>query len=428
LLPTYSVAPASPSTLRVNHLKRLSAVKRVRDGLPELHEAQQEIFDSTARFVVPRCGRRFGKSEVAKHKVVDLFLEERGIWWIAPTYAQAKKAWRDILRYTKPLDKFRSINRSDKTIEFGDGFIQIRTGSKPDNLRGDGLHYAVIDEFAFQPADLWPSIVRPMLMETLGGAMFPTTPNGMNHLHAIETNSIDDPEWGFFHFTSYDNPRILASEIDSLTKDMTTRTITQEIMAEYILEGGAVFVNVKAVADAPMGAKPQPNGRYVAGIDWGRDEDYTVIAVLDRDSGAMVELKRWRGIPWKLIQQYVADVADKWNGAKVLAEENSMGGVNIEALRDLDVNVRPFQTTAKSKPMLIDGLALAIERGSIRLLNDPVLIGELSAFSMTRSASGNYRYGAPEGRHDDTVIATALAWHAANTGVVRDTTREAVHL
>jgi hypothetical protein len=428
LLPTSSVAQASLSTLRVNYLKRLSAAKRVRDALPELHDAQQEIYMSPVRFKVARCGRRFGKTEVAKRETVEALLDQQWIWWIAPTYGQAQKTWRDLLRYTRPLGDFRKISLSERTIEFGDGFIQIRTGGKPDNLRGDGLDLAVIDEFAFQPEKLWSEIVRPMLLTREGRAIFPSTPNGMNHMHAIEMNAADNPAWASFHFTSYDNPLLSRAEIDSMAADMTDRTFRQEVMAEYILDGGAVFTNVTGVADAPMDAKPRVGGRYVAGIDWGRDEDYTVIAVLDRDSGAMVELKRWRGIPWKLIQQYVADVADKWNGAKVLAEENSMGGVNIEALRDLDVNVRPFQTTAKSKPMLIDGLALAIERGSIRLLNDPVLIGELSAFSMTRSASGNYRYGAPEGRHDDTVIATALAWHAANTGVVRDTTREAVHL
>jgi hypothetical protein len=55
-------------------------------------------------------------------------------------------------------------------------------------------------------------------------------------------------------------------------------------------------------------------------------------------------------------------------------------------------------------------LALAFERGDIRILNDPVLVSELVAFQAERLPSGLLRYGAPGGQHDDTVMALALAW------------------
>ena len=59
---------------------------------------------------------------------------------------------------------------------------------------------------------------------------------------------------------------------------------------------------------------------------------------------------------------------------------------------------------------MIDALAMAFEQGAIRILNDPVLVGELQAYEMERLPSGMLRYSAPEGMHDDTVIALALAW------------------
>jgi hypothetical protein len=73
--------------------------------------------------------------------------------------------------------------------------------------------------------------------------------------------------------------------------------------------------------------------------------------------------------------------------------------------------VRPFATTAKSKPPLIEGLALAIERRELTLLPDPVLLHELRAYTLERMSEGGFRYSAPSGQHDDTVIATALAWY-----------------
>ena len=75
--------------------------------------------------------------------------------------------------------------------------------------------------------------------------------------------------------------------------------------------------------------------------------------------------------------------------------------------------MRSFQTSVSNKSPLIEGLALAIERGYLGLLDDPVLLGELSSYSLERLPGGGFRYSAPPGCHDDTVIATALAWHGA---------------
>ena len=98
----------------------------------------------------------------------------------------------------------------------------------------------------------------------------------------------------------------------------------------------------------------------------------------------------------------------------IWAEANSIGEPNIEALLPSDgLPVRRFYTSAKSKAPLIEALALAIERQDITLLDDPVLLGELADYRFDRLANGAYRYGAPAGSHDDTVIAAALAWFGA---------------
>jgi hypothetical protein len=60
-------------------------------------------------------------------------------------------------------------------------------------------------------------------------------------------------------------------------------------------------------------------------------------------------------------------------------------------------------------------LALAFERGDLRIINDPVLVAELQAYEMERLPSGLIRYTAPDGLHDDCVIGLALAWHGAAT-------------
>jgi len=82
-------------------------------------------------------------------------------------------------------------------------------------------------------------------------------------------------------------------------------------------------------------------------------------------------------------------------------------------------HVLPFTTTQSSKTQLIDEFALALERkavgveaGSVTLLKDATQRHELESFQMQRLESGLYRYGAPAGAHDDTVIAAALGFRA----------------
>ncbi len=69
-----------------------------------------------------------------------------------------------------------------------------------------------------------------------------------------------------------------------------------------------------------------------------------------------------------------------------------------------------MQKELKKSLKNIDALVLAFERGEIGILSDPVLIGELQAYEMERLPSGMLRYNAPEGMHDDCVMALALAY------------------
>jgi hypothetical protein len=76
--------------------------------------------------------------------------------------------------------------------------------------------------------------------------------------------------------------------------------------------------------------------------------------------------------------------------------------------------VKGFQTTASSKPPLIENLALIFERNEWQFIDDPIWTSELEAYERTVSpTTGRSSYNAPEGLHDDTVIGRALmVWRA----------------
>lgn len=382
------------------------------------HTAQKEIIRSKTRFRVVACGRRFGKTEIGKYEIVLTGARGGHCWWLAPTYLMASQVWRDVKALCARVPGLE-LDESERRMDWPNGgMIAIRSTHYADNLRGAGLDFAVFDEAAFMEPSVWPQVVRPMLLERQGRALFLSTPYGRNWFWELYQMGLDPSQrtWRSFHFTTLDNPLLDAEELAQIRLTTPDHVWREEYLAEFIETDGQVFRGVQAAATAPLHTAPQPGTRYIGGVDWGREGDYTVIALIDADSRRLVALDRFHQVSWSLQRGRLQVLCEHWRPVVVWAEANSVGSVNIEALQAEGLPVHPFHTTAQSKRPLIEGLALAIERGDLALLPDETLLSELAAYRLERLPGGGYRYGAPSGLHDDTVIALALAWHGVQQG------------
>lgn len=386
------------------------------DFVPEPHAGQVSVLQSPARYKVVVCGRRWGKTELGKMLIYRQLVQASGrMWWLAPTYGMASQVWRDLKQTLKPLDGVIT-NETERRLDYGESFVSIKSTHTPDNLRGAGLDLAILDECAFMSADVWAQIVRPMLLERQGGAVFISSPNGKNWFWELtESARLHPEEWAVFHYPSASNPLIAPDELERIRLQTPERIWRAEYLAEFVTDSGRVFRNFKACAVAEPRTSPRPNTAYVAGVDWGREGDYTVIVVIDVGRGEMVAIDRFHQVGWHVQRGRITQLAQQWGVQTILAEANSIGSPNIETLQAEGLPIVPFMTTAQSKPPLIEALALAFERETIRILPDEVLLTELGLYTFTRTQGGQYQYGAPHGQHDDSVIALALAWRARET-------------
>jgi len=378
------------------------------------HDNQKQVLKSKSRFRVVACGRRWGKTELGKRAIIrSAWKKDLACWWLAPTYGMASQVWRELKLAARTI-KGVQITEHERRIDFpGGGWLAIHSTHNPDRLRGAGLDFVVLDEAAFMHPSVWPQVVRPMLLERKGRALFLSSPNGLNWFWEIYQLGMSRKRfWRGYHYTSADNPLIPPDELESIRVQTPERIFREEYLAEFLADVGQVFRGIAEAATAPLAAQPDPRTRYVLGIDWGRDQDSTAIVVIDADSRRMVALDRFNQISWSLQRARLVALYDRWQPVVIWAEANSIGSPNIEALQAEGLPVRPFVTTAKSKPPLIEDLALAIERRDLALLPDETLLGELAAYRMERLPAGGYRYSAPPGLHDDLVIAAALAWYA----------------
>src|SRR5690606_465469 len=123
----------------------------------------------------------------------------------------------------------------------------------------------------------------------------------------------------------------------------------------FLLSGDSYFGALDGVYTAPVDATPQDGHRYVAGLDFGQANDWTVVSVVDATTRTQAALLRVNKLPWAELRARVKATCEAWHVTQLWAESNSIGGPNIEALLGAGLPVVPFATTAESKPLLIAG-------------------------------------------------------------------------
>lgn len=394
--------------------------------LQRLHQSQQEIKQSLARYNVVNCGRRWGKTQLGIDFVVGQLLRGWPVGWFAPTYKILAPAWRELRAKLAPVAKPRGISVQEKRIEIvTGGVLEMWSLDNADAGRSRKYKRVIVDEAAMARhlKEAWEDSIRPTLTDYVGDATFFSTPKGRNYFWELFQRGGDEAAWHSWQMPTSANPHIPAEEIEAARRELPERTFRQEYLAEFLEDGGGVFRHVAALST--LQATPPIAGRtYVGGIDWARSDDFTVFSLFDADTRQQVALERFNNIDYEIQMGRLRAMHERYNVRTWIAEYNSMGGPLVERLQREELPVLPFQTTNATKMHIVDGLALAMERRDITLLNDENQQHELIAYEAERLPSGALRYGAPSGMHDDTVIALALAVFGINESHQKKATRQ----
>lgn len=208
-----------------------------------LRPPQGEVFTSPARFRVLVAGRRFGKTYLSTVELLRAALDpaftstpvaDRKCWYIAPTYKQAKRiTWKQIKALTRPYWR-RRPNETELSIELRWGAtIALRGADNYENLRGEGLDFIVCDEFKDVRKEAWTEVLRPMLSDRLGKALFIGTPAGMGFFYELWEEARAKPDWAAFRYTTEQGGNVSAAEIQAAAADMDEKTFRQEYHGSF---------------------------------------------------------------------------------------------------------------------------------------------------------------------------------------------------
>lgn len=223
------------------------------------HREQLLYHNSKARFKVPVCGRRFGKSTMAGHGLEPrLFLAKKMYWIVGPTYDLAEKEFRVIwdsliirmeMGKDKRIKKAYNKKQGNMYLEFPWGTrLECRSADHPENLVGEALDHVIMSEAAKHKLETWERFIRPALTDKRGTADFPTTPEGFNWLHELwqRGQNPDNPYWESWKFPSWANTAVYPGgredpEILEVESTSMPEWFAQEYGADFASFVGKIF-------------------------------------------------------------------------------------------------------------------------------------------------------------------------------------------
>ena len=333
-------------------------------------------------------------------------------WWVAPVYVQSAIAFRRMKEYL-PQNVY-SANEADlKMTLFNGTTIWFKSGEKADNLYGEDVWACVIDEASRLDDKSWHAI-RTTLTATEGPIKIIGNVKGRRNW-AYELGQVAQqktlPNLSYHKITAWDavDAGILKrEEVEDARRMLPTHVFRQDYEAIPADDAGNPF----GLAAIRACIKPMSDGEPVCwGWDLARAQDWTVGVALDQH-GLVCRFERWQA-PWRATKSNIAAIS---RTVPALVDSTGVGDPILEDLQaESRGNFTGFHFTGPSKQNLMERLAASIQQSAIGFppdeLPDRPMVAELESFEYTYVPTG-VRYSAPPGRHDDCVIALALAlWH-----------------
>lgn len=317
-------------------------------------------------------------------------------------YGQARIAFRRTKR-ALPRWMYRA-NNQDLTITLLNGaVVYFKSGEKPDNLYGEDVYAAVIDEASRVREEAWHAI-RSTLTATRGQCRMIGNVKGRKNWFYLLARRAESGERGLHYskLTAYDAVEggvLDLEEIEGAKRDLPEQVFRELYLAEPSDDGGNPF----GLSHIQGCVAPFSEAKSVAmGLDLARKQDWCVLIGLDKE-GFTAGFERWQS-SWEETDKRVRRYA---KGIPLLVDATGVGDPVYERIAGWHPRAEPYVFSPKSKQLLMEGLAWAIQNRVVHF-PDGAIRAELDTFEYVYTRTG-VQYSAPVGYHDDCVVALALA-------------------
>ena len=286
--------------------------------------------------------RRAGKDLVSINWCAAQALKRKGLYWhLLPTYNQGRKiVWDGMTKEGRsfiehfPKDLWAAVNNTDMRLELKNGSIyQVVGTDNVDRLVGSNPLGVVFSEYSLQDPRAW-NLVRPIMAENGGWALFIYTARGRNHGYDMFNMASRNERW-FSQRLSVEDTKAVPMEAieDGRSAGMPEELIQQEFYCSFDAPlVGSYYGSLmsKALAEERIKAVPyEPRLEVHTAWDLGMG-----------DSTAIIFFQQ-HGNEYRIIDYYENQGEGIPHYVKILREKDIImlvnGGHGFKALKDIEM-------------------------------------------------------------------------------------------
>ena len=363
--------------------------------LAQAPEHQKLLRDTSPRQVAV-CGRGWGKSLVFSRKNLWLLYTKPKVesLIISSTQRQSMIMFQycyftimanPILR--EMMQKPGTTHTMIKLKPPLDGKIIALPCSK-DRLRGYHPDYVFIDEASIVPSEMVTSEIMMMLTKPGASLVMSGTPMGEDHV--FRKAFLDTKRYSVHHYASYQSPLVSPTQLDEWKEVMTKEEWQREVEGIWVEATHTFFPMdlIVSCVDPELGNTDSPaafiediekvtprqklNGPYYAGLDLGKQVDYSVLAVVQKSYSGEIRLVHKRQLPlgtnYPQVIGYIARAQQIFNFEGLYVDKGCIGDAVIDELNNIQIPaVEGVFFTDTQKENMLNNLKLLMEKKLLKI-------------------------------------------------------------
>lgn len=303
-------------------------------------------------------------------------------------------------------------------------FLTVESSDAPSAL-GHTPWLVIIDEFC-----AWPDTRGPRRLWNAVVSSLPKRPDSRllvissagdpgNWTHEVVRQAQDGTSWRFSRVPGpcpWWSPSDVAKQREALSESAYAWYVLNEFAAS---ENALVSAEdlAAAIEDGVESRPYDPDQRYAIGVDLGRKVDASVVAVAHREDDRVIvdHVERW--LPTRLhpvrletVEAAIVRLQGEYGHAHIRMDP-AKGEQMSQALRERGLTVEEYTFSETSIDKIASALARLLGERRITVPDLPALRDELASVILKTTPSGRTRIDHHSGKHDDQVVAIALASH-----------------
>jgi phage FluMu gp28-like protein len=415
--------------------------------LVDAPEHQKLLRDMSMRQVAA-CGRGWGKSLVFSRKNLWLLFTRPKVesLIISSTQRQSMIMFSycyDVIMGNPLLREMIQRPGTTRTIiklkpPLGSRLVALPCS--PNKLRGYHPNFVFVDEASIVPSEMITGEIMMMLTKPNAGLIMSGTPMGSDHV--FRKSFLDTRRYSVHHYPSYSSPLVSQRQLEEWKEAMTREEWEREVEAIWTESTHTFFPMdlIVACVDPELGNPDSPGayiediekmrlgqlkGPYYAGLDLGKQVDYSVLTVVQKTENNEVRLVHKRQFPlgtkYPDVIGYVARAEQVFNFENLSVDKGGIGDAVVDELIRIQIRgVEGVFFTDVEKENMLNNLKLLMEKKLLRILgDDKQLIAQMNEqqceYLQPKTAQEriHMKFWHPQSRHDDQLMSLALACRAA---------------